>query len=401
MDRDEVIENGDPGLRPWPRGMIGFFDGGILALYRDQSDKYELKTDYFEGSVVIRSDYYNGLTEPECKSTRMNVRFGFRSRTNGELAVAAWLPDLFETSSESERNKWLGFHLRGEVFPKAPDPRFDLWIRRYVYGDWEVENGVLFQISDEVANINAITEVTIGERLYEFHENPAMIFPTAENDRLYQDAHKEAYGYLIDGLRKSAIESLGVRLGLTVQVANDKTLVGLKKILLPKLHKSILDPFEVVSQQRRLASHQVRPQAKAFAAFEQFSKDMDGVLGGLRALKLFLEGEFKMTAEKCRLRQSRMASLPKIDDAQKPEPRYSISQLSEVEGKTIKKVEFGFRKPTSECHESEAMILYFSDGSILGIETGSNAWNLSSNHEGLQAKDFHVDFILTVVPPAA
>ncbi|MGH9426794.1 MAG: hypothetical protein ACRD2L_10905, partial [Terriglobia bacterium] len=313
--------------------------------------------------------------------------------------VAAWLPDLFEKCPESESNKWQTLHLRNEVFPKAPDPRFDLWVRRHIEGDWNVENGVLFQISDEVANINAITDTVVGEHLYEFYKNPALIFPMTENDHRYQDAHKEAYAYLVDGLRKRAIESLGSRLGVPVKVGDDKTLAALKKIISPNFQKAILDPFEVVSEKRRLASHGVRPPAKGFPAFEEFRKDMEGVLIGLRALKAFLEGVLKVGAQQCRLRQSRIASLPKIDDVRKPEPSYSILQLPEVVGKTIQKVEFGFRKSVPDVHESEAMILYFTDGSMLGIKTGSNAMNVAGEHEGLRPEDFHVDFLLTLVPP--
>jgi hypothetical protein len=52
------------------------------------------------------------------------------------------------------------------------------------------------------------------------------------------------------------------------------------------------------------------------------------------------------------------------------------------------------------AHQSEAMILFFTDGSILGIDTGSNAGNIAHEYEGLKSDDFHADFILTwVLPP--
>jgi hypothetical protein len=369
-----------------------------FAHYQNQSDKYRLWTDYFEGSLEIRSDYYEQLSESERQSSYLNIRFGFRGRARGELAVAAWLPD-FERCPESERRKWQAFHLQDEVFPEESDPRFGLWVRRYIHGDWEVDNGVLSQVSAEIATINAIVEVVVGQHLYEFHENPALIFPTAENDHRYQDAHKEAYSYLIDGLRKPAIEALARQLGVAVKLANDKTLAGLKKILPSDLQKSILVPFEVVSEQRRLASHRTRPPAKPFTAFEKFSKDMGGVLGALRALRVFLEGEFSVTGEQCETRQARIAALPKIDDTRKPQPNYSICQLPQIVGKAIQKVEFGFHKSTPKVHQSEAMILHFTDGSMLGVTTGSNAWNVSGEHEGLRPEDFHVDFVLTFVPP--
>lgn len=384
----------------WPSGMVGFFDAGILAIFQNQSDKFGLCTDYFEGSLTIRSEYYGRLSEPERDSTYTNVKFGFRVRKNGDLALAVWLPDLSNIRPESERMKWVPFHLQDDAFPDESDARFELWVRRYIHGDWGVDNGVLFQISEEVATINAITEMVVGSSLYEHHENPALIFPMAENDHRYQDAHREAYAYLIDGLRKPAVESLGERLGVMTRSANHKTLDALRKILPTELHAAILGPFNVVSEQRRLASHRVRPPARRCAAFEKFSHDMQEVLGALRALRGYLEGVFKVRGEQCGKRRSRIAALPEIDDT-KPQSSYSISELREVVGKTIVGVEFGVRKSAPKVHETEAVILHFTDGSSLGIETGSNAGNVADEHEGLRPEAFHVDFRLTFVPSLA
>lgn len=73
-----------------------------------------------------------------------------------------------------------------------------------------------------------------------------------------------------------------------------------------------------------------------------------------------------------------------------------------MEGKTVERVEYGFREPISNVHQSEVMILSFTDGSILGIDTGSNAAALASAHEGsgLHPDDFHVDMDLRWVQPS-
>ncbi len=98
-----------------------------------------------------------------------------------------------------------------------------------------------------------------------------------------------------------------------------------------------------------------------------------------------------------RKRQEAKAYLPRID--QPPMAHFSIAQLPTIQGKTVARVEFGFRQPIEGVHQSEAIILHFTDGSSLGIDTGSNAGNLASEHDGLQAEDFHVDFMLQWVPP--
>jgi hypothetical protein len=44
-----------------------------------------------------------------------------------------------------------------------------------------------------------------------------------------------------------------------------------------------------------------------------------------------------------------------------------------MEGRTISKVELGSGKISTVCTKSEALVIHFSDGSIMGIDTGSNA----------------------------
>ncbi len=112
-----------------------------------------------------------------------------------------------------------------------------------------------------------------------------------------------------------------------------------------------------------------------------------------------------MDAEKSNDRWRKVLQLPKL--VQPSEGQYSISQLSgmtvlearHMVGKTISNVEFGFRENMKNVHQSELIIIHFTDGSILSVATGSNAENLSNKHSELAAEDFHVDFILQWVPP--
>ena len=49
-------------------------------------------------------------------------------------------------------------------------------------------------------------------------------------------------------------------------------------------------------------------------------------------------------------------------------------------------------------HKSEVIIIHFTDGSIMGLETGSNAGNVASDNKGLRPEDFHVNFRPQWVP---
>ena len=50
-----------------------------------------------------------------------------------------------------------------------------------------------------------------------------------------------------------------------------------------------------------------------------------------------------------------------------------------------------------DVHQSELIVIHFTDGSILSLDTGSNAGNLRCEKHPPQ--DFHVDFRVHWVPP--
>ena len=90
-----------------------------------------------------------------------------------------------------------------------------------------------------------------------------------------------------------------------------------------------------------------------------------------------------------------MASLPRIVGG--VEPHYSICEATRMVGKTVENVEFGKRKDIEEVHQSEVLRVKFTDGEILGLDTGSNALDFERN-AAMKPNEFHVDFMLTWVP---
>ena len=77
---------------------------------------------------------------------------------------------------------------------------------------------------------------------------------------------------------------------------------------------------------------------------------------------------------------------------------YSICQTALMKGKTVDKVEYGFREDIPGVHQSELLILHFTDGSVASIHTGSNARNIADQHSGLEPDEFHVSFHVHWVP---
>ena len=95
-----------------------------------------------------------------------------------------------------------------------------------------------------------------------------------------------------------------------------------------------------------------------------------------------------------------MATLPKIAKDTEPDLlRHLAEQAPKLEGKTVKKVVFGIREHSRKLHQSDVLQLEFTDGSILAIQTGSNATNVaidvSRGKSNIKPDDFHTDFVLT------
>jgi hypothetical protein len=373
--------------------IVGYFDQQVLASYRSEPNKYILKTDHFEGRLQSVVDDAGVAVA----AGRIDIRFGYHTRANGDLALAVFLPDLVDKSS-MHSPRWAAYRLANQELTVEPDRRFELWKARHLEGSWSVENGPRYHLEETVAIINALCLEVVGQALFKFTNNPTLNFPSAQNTHAYQDTHRELYGYIIDGLDKGTIKRIADHQSLTINVSSDKTLKALEKALPTLSPDSILwRALDKVSAERRNAGHSVRPPAQRFSAFEEFTNDLEAVVAGLRKLLTILENVLGMRGERAQRRQQAKAYLPRID--RPPEAHYSIAQLPQIVGKTVERVEYGFCEHIEGAHQSEGMILYFTDGSILGIDTGSNACNVADEHEGLQPDEFHTDFMLKWVPP--
>lgn len=376
--------------------LIGYFELQVLASYRNEPDKHTVETDFFEGHVSTTDEYFRELEAAGRISEYIDIRFGYRTLENGDLAIVAWLPDLFE-KSKSHAQRWSGFHIREPKWFKGPDDRFKLWLRRYILGDWEVDNGPRYYLGETIRTINGLTNEAVGSSLFKFNLDESLTFPEADNTYRYQDAHSELYGYLIDGLNKDCIKKIVGYCKREINVENMRPVKALKNVL-PDITKSsnFCVAFDLVSEQRRLASHGVRESAKRFPAFERFTRDLELCIDGLKDLLVILEKEFDMNAVKALKRYEAKKHIPTI--VREAEPLYSVCQAKQIVGKTVKQVEFGFRKDIQHVHGSEVIIIHFTDGSIISIDTGSNVGNIEGEIPNFKAEDVHVRFDLHWVP---
>jgi hypothetical protein len=198
-------------------------------------------------------------------------------------------------------------------------------------------------------------------------------------------------------LDKDCISLLAGQLGKHIKIGDKNTKAALVT-LLPQLDTSshFKQAMALVSAQRRLASHGKRAPATYFPASEQFTKDLWLCLEAVKEVLTALEHEFGVIGEQAHKRYQARKWLPHI--TRPAEAHYSIVLAAKMVGKTVERIEYGFREDLDGVHASEALIIYFTDGSIMGLQAGSNVRNLITDENGLRPEDFHVDFVVNWVP---
>jgi hypothetical protein len=388
---------GENGKDDVMQGLLGYFDQQVLASYRNEPQKYMIESDSFEGHLTITNskEYTEKLKLTGPDENYLDIRFGYRTLQSGDLALVVWLPDLEKATAHQA--KWIAFHLANPQWTKDVDERFENWVKRYMEGSWDVDNGPKHYLIEAMKTINGLTAELVEVPLYKHIVDETLGFPSAQNTHRYQDAHNELYGCLIDGLDKECISKLAARLNLELKFDNDNTIKSIKK-LFPELGEpSNFDSITtLVSKHRREASHAKRPKAEEFPAFEAYTKGLTLCVQALKDLIKILENKLGVNAEMAYERHEAKKQLPII--ARPSQPHFSIVNANRMEGKTVERVEYGFREDLEGVHGSEAMIFHFTDGSIMSIDTGSNAFNLACVKSDLNPEDFHVDFRIHWVP---
>lgn len=379
-----------------------YYRPAVLAMFYNQPEKYSIQTDEFEGTVRIRDSYYRKSGEDSSDSTYLNVAFGFRACRNGEWAVAAYTPDLAGASPD-EQQLWTGFEIVSEqAFTNAEmdDPRFQKWVSRYIMGNWDVEDGPIATLDQVVKQVNAITECVVNAPLFTVTDLRRLCFPFAQNTHRYEDAHAEVYRLIIDGLDKEVIKGIGDKLGITVKAGDKWTLTALE-MLFPceSVRAAVHRPLDHVSKQRRRASHKERLPAQSFPAFEEFEKDITAVICGIETVRDELAERLNVNIERCEKRASAMRGLPVFDDSRPTQPNYGIFSAMNMVGKQVERVRTGELVPAPERPEMEAMVVDFSDGSMMSIEAATNISQIIRGDAPIDPQELHVTFYVNYVPP--
>lgn len=345
-----------------------YFNRSVLNYYRDNSHVYKVIEDEIGGEIRISS---NWKEEDSDKYPYIETIFGFRRLKNGEKCIVIFKHSFLflKDTSEKDFRRWNGNIINERQF-KEKDDCFNRWVKRYFLGSWDVKDGSRKEIEDRLDLISVLTKHKIGIPLFKCSRSILLNYPKAENEEEYKKTNLELYRLVIDGLNKDAIVKSAKLLNKKLS-DESKTLNSLKEILPKELIGKIHTPLKELRDRRSKIHKTPSENIKRLNAFDRFDLDLKKIANCLDELLLWLEEIFNIDAKSCKGRENSMKNFPKIVGP--PRPDSKLDDLKKIENKKIKSVEFGEVEKNKDCHEAEAIIFNFYDGSSMAIKIHSNA----------------------------
>lgn len=366
---------------------LNFFSQNALNDYRINSHDYEIMEDDYGGVIWNYS-----RDENSNDNSWATIRYGYRKMYDQSLCIAAYIPDLRELPKE-DRIRWKTYELENHKYAKDDEP-FNTWVRKFLGAESDIDIRPLTEVFRQIRLINSITTICMGICFFKGEENPSIPYPSSENTEEYLKSITNLYRRIIDDMNKEAIEILADKLSISL-TDPVKKMNSFKEILpdeLIDIHKG----FQNLYYKRQKVHGTKNQKSKKFPSFETFREDLIKLQKPLSDLIVWLENIFDVDAYHCLDRVGKMTLFPKVKRTKKVKRMYE--RVKETEGKTIDKIEFGELNPSPNAHKSDGLILHFTDGTSMSVNTGSNAWNLSVEREDLRPDDFHTDLMFFWAP---
>jgi len=366
--------------------FLAYFSTDILTHYKSKPDIYDVEEDDFGGII----DNINSAYESSSHSL-FKVRYGYRKLHDEKISLAAFIPDLYELHEE-EKKIWQTFQLENPIF-SGDDERFEDWVAIHLSPSGKFPRRKISirpkaNIYRQLNFINAMTIIKFERQLFNQANNPLLNYPSAENTEAYKDAILELYRLIIDEMSKNTIENIASYLKIELADPN-KRMNSLKEILPEDKIEQIYNPLKHCYDERQKIHGISTKKPQSFDAFNKFNEILLSIGDALCELRKSLEDALNLDSQKCLIRLDGKVFFPelKVTDNIK----HVLEEVKKTEGKTISKIEYGKRESNPKLHESEGLIIHFTDGTSMSILVYSNAQNLASEHKGLKPNDVHTD----------
>lgn len=364
-----------------------YFDRAVLNYYRVNSHAYHLIEDDMGGEIRIADNWDENLGD---EYPYIGYKFAFRKLENNFVCIAAFMPSFKDKVSEKHHAKWFAFHIKNPSFHKLNNG-FERWTKRYLDGSWDVMDGPKIEIQRELKLINSLTQTKLEQKLFKHDEYRLVNYPPAENSEEYTKSILELYRLVIDGMEKNCLIKMAELQSITL-TNEEKRLNSFKELIPNELESKIYKPFQKINR-KRMPIHGIPTIGIVpFAAFETFNSDLKTINSALKELRNLLEVNFDLDSESCLRRLESLSIFPKFEKP--PRPEFKLGEALKMKGKTIENIEFGETKFHKDVHAGEGINIYFTDGTAVSLQIGSNAYNIASDHDKIKPPDIHTDIML-------
>ena len=263
---------------------FSFYTKDVLGYYSLHAHAYKIEMNGVSGRISSRNIDFDcaGLIPVRIKM------FGLRKLSNNTHAVALWFKDYMDMPDE-HKTKWDVFRINNPILSNN-DIDFDNYYRRYWRGSWARYPQPLSDLKKKLEEISEITTEFFNVGLFDYVENPNLIYPLSEHKAQYLNSCLGLYKLFDLNINVDCLTEIAKSLDKDVQKINGNVLrINTLKEFLPKeIQDKIIKPIHNLRDARGKMGHEIA-LSEPYSAHEKFHEHVLELNGAMAELIIWLK----------------------------------------------------------------------------------------------------------------
>ena len=261
-----------------------FYTKDVLGYYSLHAHAYEIEMNGVSGSISSRNIDFDqtGLNPLHIKM------FGLRKLSNNTLAVALWFKDYNDMPDE-HKPKWDLFKIENPTLSDN-DTNFDNWYKRFWCGSWAKYPRPLSDLKEKLRNISEITTNYFRVGLFDYIDNPNLIYPLSEHKAQYLNSCLELFKLFDLNINIDCLKAISNALNKNIQKKEGhvQRINSLKEILPKEFQDKIIKPIHNLRDARGKKGHEIAP-SEPYNAHEKFNEHVLELNSAMEKLTVWLK----------------------------------------------------------------------------------------------------------------
>lgn len=271
---------------------FSFYTKDVLGYYSLHAHAYKIEMNGVSGSISSRNIDFDcaGLIPINIKM------FGLCKLSNDTHAVALWFKDYMDMPDE-HKTKWDVFRINNPILSNN-DIDFENYYRRYWRGSWAKYSQPLYDLKKKLKEISEITIECFNVGLFDYVENPNLMYPLSEHKAQYLNSCLELFKLFDLNINIDCLKSIAKSLEKDVQKNNGNILrISTLKEFLPKeIQAKIIKPIHNLRDARGRRGH-VIALSEPYNAYEKFHEHVLELDGAMAELIIWLKQATKSSKQ--------------------------------------------------------------------------------------------------------